>query len=127
MTKAICAAGATLMLCGFLTGAAAAQNASGQTPPKAEPTAPNDCIAEQADFKLRGKQPIFEIALENKCERRLKCQVFVYITSAKGAAQGSGTLRLAPAAKGAAAKKLWSMPVKMAGGTAQSSRECRVF
>ena len=129
MTKAICAAGATLLLCGILTGAALAQNATGQEPPKAaaEPTAPNDCIAEQADFKLRGKQPIFEIVLENKCERRLRCRVDVYVTSARGAAQGHGTLLLPPAAKGQSTSKRWSLPVKMTSGSAQSSRDCRVF
>jgi len=124
MTKAI---GAALILCGLLTGAALAQTATGQEPPKAEPTAPNDCVAEQADFKLRGKQPIFEIALANKCERRLKCKVSVYITGSKGPTQGQGSIVLAPKSKGAAAKGSYIVKTKENGGSAQSSRECRVF
>ena len=124
MTKAI---GAALILCGLLTGAALAQTATGQEPPKAEPTAPNDCVAEQADFKLRGKQPIFEIALANKCERRLKCKVSVYITGSKGPTQGQGSIVLAPKSKGAAAQGYYIVKTKENGGSAQSSRSCRVF
>ena len=132
MTKAIGAAGATLMLCGLLTGNALAQNApaTGQEPPpKAETgtTGQSQCIAQDSSWLRQGRGIGFTIELTNKCEQRLKCRVFAYVTSAKGAAQGSGTLLLAPAAKGQAATKRWSMPVKMAGGSAQSARECRVF
>ena len=74
------------------------------------------CIEENDTFELRGKQPALVIALENKCETRMKCRVFAYVTSAKGVAQGQGTLRLAPKSQGAAAKKSYVMRVKMTGG-----------
>ena len=46
----------------------------------------------------------------------------IYVT-----AQGHGTLLLPPAAKGQSTSKRWSLPVKMTSGSAQSSRDCRVF
>ena len=76
---------------------------------------------------MHGKQPVFEIALENKCERRMTCKVFVYINSAKGPVQGRGTIVLAEKSRGAAATKSFTMKAKMAGGSSQSTRECRVF
>ena len=122
-------AGAALMLCGCLS-AASAQNAAGQEPePKPEPgtTAQSACIAQDSTWVRQGRGIAFAIELTNKCELRLQCRVFAYVTSAKGAAQGHGTLRLAPKSKGAAATQRWSMKVKMSGGSAQSARECRVF
>jgi hypothetical protein len=130
MIKAKRATGAALILCGFLSTAAWAQNAPGQEPPPvADPgtTGQSNCISENDNFKRNGKQPVFEIELENKCEQRLKCQVFVYITSAKGPVQGRGTIVLAPKSKGAAAKGSYIIKTKMAGGSSQSARECRVF
>ena len=54
----------------------------------------------------------------NKCEQRLKCQIFVYIISAKGPVQGHATL-LAP--KSAARRpKSYVLKVKMLGGITQS-------
>jgi len=122
--------GFALALAGCCATAAAAQNApaSGQTPPPvadAGTTGQSNCIAENDSFKRRGQQPVLEIALENKCEQRITCKVFVYVTSAKGAAQGRGTLVLAPASRGAAAKKTFTLKVKMVGGSSQSARECR--
>ena len=122
-------AGAALMLCGCLT-AASAQNAAGQEPPPvAEPgtTGQSACIAENDSWIRQGRGIAFAIALTNKCEQRLQCRVFAYVTSAKGAVQGHGTLRLAPASKGQAATQRWSMKVKMSSGSSQSARECRVF
>ena len=55
------------------------------------------------------------------------CKVFVYITSAKGPAQGRGIIVLAPKSRGAAAKNSYTMKAKMNGGSSQSTRECRVF
>ena len=132
MTKAICAAGATLMLCGLLTGAALAQNApaSGQTPPpvaETGTTSQGDCLTDNGGFKRQGNSAVYTVELENKCEQRLKCRVYVNVSSAKGAAQGQATLILAPHSRGAAAKKSYVLKVKMLGGMAQSSRECRVF
>ena len=122
-------AGAALILCGCLT-AASAQNAAGQEPaPQAEPgtTAQSACISENDGWTRQGRGIVFSVELTNKCEQRLQCRVFAYVTSAKGAAQGHGTLRLAPKSKGQAAAQSWSMKVKMSGGSSQSARECRVF
>jgi hypothetical protein len=136
MTKAKRAVGAALILCGFLSTAAFAQNAPGQEqdkgqepPPVADPgtTGQSKCITENDDFKMNGKQSVFEIALENKCEQRLKCKVSVYITGSKGPIQGQGTIVLAPKSKGAAAKGSYVIKTKENGGSAQGSRQCRVF
>jgi hypothetical protein len=140
MTNAICAAGATLMLCGLLTGAALAQTAVGQrqdqgqnvgqqAPPVAEAgsTAQGDCLTDNGGFKRQGNSAVYTVELANKCEQRLKCRVYVNVSSAKGAAQGQATLILAPHSRGAAASKSYVLKVKMLGGMAQSSRECRVF
>jgi hypothetical protein len=76
---------------------------------------------------MAGKTPTFFIALENKCEQRLRCRVFAFIISAKGIAQGRGTIDLAPKSAGAAAKATYTMRAKMIGGNSQSTRECHVF
>jgi hypothetical protein len=116
-----------LILSGCLALAARAEDAPKAEPaPVAEPgtTAQSDCLTQNSG---EGRGIGFTIELTNKCEQRLRCRMFAYVTSAKGAALGRGTLVLAPAAKGGAATKHWSMPVKMSGGSAQSARECRVF
>jgi hypothetical protein len=58
---------------------------------------------------------------------RITRKVFAYITSAKGSAQGHGTIVLAPKSAGAAAKNSYTMVAKMNGGSSQSARECRVY
>ncbi len=126
-----CLAFAALIMGASFAGAAMAQNApdAGQEPPPvADPgtTGQTKCISENDHYKMNGKTPTFTIELENKCEQRLTCKVFVFVTSAKGMAQGRGTLVLAPKSAGAAAKKIYSMKVKMIGGSSQSTRECRV-
>ena len=121
------------LLAGFaliLGGCFAASAQTGQTPPATPDTSatpPAECIAENDTYIMRGKTPTFVIELENKCEQRMKCRVFAYVTSAKGAAQGQGTLRLAPKSHGAAAKKSYTMRVKMMGGSSQSTRECSAY
>lgn len=130
MTHAICRlAGAALILCGCFTGASAQNAASQESPPQADPgtSGQSACISENDGYKMSGKTPTFVIELENKCEQRLKCRVFVYITSAKGPTQGRGTIVLAPKSRGAAAKGSYTMKAKMMGGSSQSARECRVF
>jgi hypothetical protein len=136
MTKTLtwtCAV-AALLLCGCI--AASAQNApdaekdKGQEPPSkadAGTTLQLSCIGEEDGFKMNGKQPIFQIALENKCEQRMKCKVFVYITSAKGPVQGRGTIVLAPKSAGAAAKGIYTIKTKESGGSSLSTRECKVL
>jgi hypothetical protein len=134
MTNAArCLAVLALFMCGNFAGAASPQNAptpAQELPPVADAgtNAQANCIDESDNFKRRGKTPIFEIALENKCEQRMSCRVYAYVTTAKGPSQGRGTLVLAPKSHGAAAKKSFTMRVAMAGGgSSQSARECRVF
>ena len=120
-------AGVALML---FVAPAFAQNAPGQElPPMADPgtTAQTKCIEENDHYKMNGKQPMFVIELTNKCEQRITCKVFAYITSAKGTAQGRGIILLAPKSAGALAKNSHTMKAKMVGGSSQSTRECRVL
>ena len=126
------ALGAALILCGCFASAALAQNApaAGQEPPPkadAGTTSQLNCISDSGGFKRVGDAATYTIELANKCEERLKCRVYAYITSSKGPVQGHATMILAPKSKGAAAKKSYVMKVKMMGGMAQSSRECRVY
>jgi hypothetical protein len=85
------------------------------------------CIDENDAFKMSGRTPVFTIELANKCERRMACRVYAYVTSAKGVAQGRGSLVLAAKSHGAAAKNTFTMRVKMDGGNSQSTRECHVL
>jgi hypothetical protein len=120
-----------LILSGCLAAARAqtAPAARQEPPPVADPgtTGQSKCIEENDGFKMRGKQPIFMIELANKCEQRIKCKVFVYMTSAKGASQARGTIVLGARSSGTAAKKSFTMRTKMNGGSAQSARECRAL
>jgi hypothetical protein len=130
MTKARYVVAAALMLGGCF--AAAAQNApdAGQTPPKAEPppvadkgtTVQSKCIDENDGYIRRAGQPMFVIQLENKCEQRLTCKVYAYVTSAHGVSQGRGTIKLAAKSKG-----VFTMPAKAMGGNSQSDRQCRAY
>ena len=129
---AIKAVAAALMLCGIFAAAAPAQTppAAGQEPPPvadAGTTGQLKCISEDDHYVRLGKGVGFRIELTNQCEQRITCKVFVYITSAKGAAQGRGTIVLAPKSRGAAATNSYTMKAKMNGGSSQSTRECRVF
>jgi hypothetical protein len=125
-------AGVALILGGVFASAALAQNApaAGQEPPPvadAGTTSQLNCISDSGGFKRSGDSATYTVELENKCEQRLKCRVYVYITSSKGPVQGHATMILAPKSRGAAAKNSYVLKVKMLGGMAQSSRECRVF
>lgn len=94
--------------------------------PAAEP-APNDCVTDTTGFQMHGKSPAYVTTLENKCERRLRCRLDLYVTTAKGPTQGHTTLVLGPHAAGEAAKKSYVLRVKMMSGTAQGARECSAF
>jgi hypothetical protein len=120
-----------LILSGCLAAAQAqTAPAPGQEPPPAADsgaTAQGKCIEENDGFKMRGKQPIFVMELANKCEQRIKCKIFIYMTSAKGPSQARGTIVLGAKSSGAGAKKSFTMRSKMNGGSAQSARECRAL
>jgi hypothetical protein len=85
------------------------------------------CIEETGDYQTHGKAVAFVIRLSNKCDKRLKCTIDAYVVGAKGPSSGHATLILGAASSGAAAKQSYAMKVKMAGGTAQVSRQCREF
>jgi hypothetical protein len=85
------------------------------------------CIEETGDYETHGAAVTFVIGLSNKCDKRLKCTIDAYVVGAKGPASGHTIMILGAASSGAAAKQSYAMKVKMAGGTAQVSRQCRVF
>jgi hypothetical protein len=131
MTKITSFAAAALLLAGCF--AALAQNDPGQTLPKAEPapvakgTTPQlNCVEEDNKHMGEGHHLFFRIAMTNKCEQRLKCQIFVAAYSSKGASIGRTTLVLAAKSKGAP-PQTFDFKVKGPGGMTSSSRECRVF
>ncbi len=109
---------AAALCCGLATAAAA------QDPPKSAETAAKDCVSQDGDFRMHGKSPAYVVTLTNSCERRQRCRVNLYVTTAFGPAQGQATLILAPRAAGAAAKKTYALRVKALGGMAQGSRQC---
>jgi hypothetical protein len=85
------------------------------------------CIDETGDYQTHGSAVTFIIGLSNKCDKRLKCTIDAYVVGAKGPSSGHTILILGATSSGAAAKQSYAMKVKMAGGTAQVSRQCRVF
>jgi len=106
----------------FAAGAALADNAAPK--PAATPEKKN-CIADAGGFKTEGRRHFYEVALENKCEQRVKCTVYISVSTARGDARGHRTLLLAGKAAGKRAKKSYRLPVKEAGGMAQVSRDCK--
>jgi hypothetical protein len=95
--------------------------------PDAGTTGQAACIDETGDYETHGTMVTFVIGLANKCDKRLKCAIFANVTGAKGSSMGHTTIILGAKSSGAAAKKSYAMKVKAAGGTAQVSRDCRVF
>lgn len=85
------------------------------------------CIDETGDYETQGTTITYVIGLANKCDKRFKCKIFANVTGAKGSSLGQTTMILGARSSGAAAKKTYAMKVKAAAGTAQVSRECRVF
>ena len=88
---------------------------------------PQSCLAETGDYVTHGNSVTYVIGLENKCDKRMKCTIDAYVVGAKGPASGHTTMILGAASSGAAAKKSYPMKVKAAGGTAQVSRDCKMF
>jgi len=124
-------AGTALILGGVFASAALAQSppAAGQKPPVPDEgtTQQESCISDGGGFKMIGDTPTYTIELTNKCEQRLKCQIFVYVISAKGPVQGHSTLTLPGNTRGKPVKESYVLKVKMLGGMAQSTRECKAM
>lgn len=102
-----------------------AEQQAEQKPAEQKPEEKPKCITSQTDFKQAGSQPIFEIALENSCDMRLKCTIDVSVMGSKGIAQGHTTLTLGAAAKGQSTRKVYVLKVKSLGGMASMSHECK--
>ncbi len=68
-----------------------------------------------------------QIKLTNKCEQRLKCEVFSAAFGAQGLQKGHNVMILAPKSRGAAATKTYQYKIKEGGGMLTTSRYCRVF
>jgi hypothetical protein len=99
-------------------------------PPAAAPGAPTDlqsCLDETGDYVTHGSSVTYVIGITNTCDKRLKCTIDAYVVGARGPASGHTTMILGAQSSGAAAKKTYAMRVKSAGGTAQVSRDCKVF
>ena len=124
---------AALILCAGFAAAASAEDKAAPADGKPTPSAAagaaaqSACIEETGDYETHGKIVTFVIGLENTCEKPMKCEVFAYVVGAKGPSSGHATMLLGAKSSGAAAKKSYAMKVKMAGGTAQVSRQCRVL
>ncbi len=106
----------------FAAGPALADSAA----PKPAAAPEKNCIADAGGFKTEGRRHFYEVALENKCEQRVKCIVYISVSTARGDARGHRTLLLAGKAAGERAKKSYRLSVKEAGGMAQVSRECKM-
>ena|SRR5579862_5564546 len=113
------------LLAAALVLAASASFARADDPSKDDAMPKSECIGMNTDFKSEGKRITYVVEMENKCEKNLRCQIYVNIMNAKGSTRGHGTLVLASKDKGVAAKKSYSLPVKEAGGMIQVSRECK--
>jgi len=108
-----------LVVCAVFAGCASAADAP-VTPVKGVAA----CIAQDGDFHSKGKVNTYVFTITNTCEKRLKCTVDAYVTTAKGPDSGHGTLIVGPKSQGAAAKRSFTMRVKAPGGTAQVSHSC---
>jgi hypothetical protein len=118
---------AALILCGSYA-CANAQNAPA-APPNADPgiTAQFNCIDE--DNKAIGTYGHWQyrVELKNKCEQRLRCQVYGAAFGAQGLQKGHAVMILAAKSRGAEAAKVFQFRIKEVGGMTTVSRHCRVF
>lgn len=105
----------------------ATDDETGQTPPAAVPAAQKECIKEESGYREEGGRFAYVTTLTNACETRVSCTIHASVMQAKGAFSGHKTLVLAPSSKGDAARKSYALKVAMAGGIAQSSRQCKVL
>ena len=127
---------AALLLCGCFAAAAQNAPAAGQEPPAAaEPPPVADkgttsqwvCIDETTKYTGAGKHMFYRIEMTNKCEQRLKCDVYAYLVSGKGPSHGHTRLIFGPKSSGAAATKVFEVKIKSMGGLGTTTRECRAF
>jgi hypothetical protein len=99
-------------------------------PPTAAQSLPvdlQDCLQETGDYITRGKTVFYVIGIANACKARLRCEIFADVTGARGSSSGHTVMVLGPAGSGEAARKIYNMRVRAAGGLAQVSRECKAL
>lgn len=103
--------------------------ATAEPPPKPDPgtTSQLGCIGSSSETKGEHNNYTYVTTLENKCEERIICRLFVHAVHAKGSTLGRATLILGRKSEGAAAKKSYAMKVPTPGGMTLSTRECRVY
>lgn len=97
---------------------------SGQTPPPEpapQPATAKECISDRADFKDVNGQAVFVVELKNACDKRIRCVVDAYVTTAKGPTSGHATLTIDGKA---GAAKSYSMKIGQSSGMANMSRVC---
>ena len=85
-----------------------------------------NCVDENNHEVGRAMRSVYRIELSNKCEQRLKCEIFAYAITGKGPSKGRATLVLAPKSQGAA-PQFYDFKIKGTGGMTTTSRECRVI
>jgi hypothetical protein len=104
-------------------GAASAQDQkdSGQTPPKEEVK----CVTSETSFKKKGNDIVLQVELTNVCEKRHRCTINAYTTSAYGARQGEKTVTLAAKSKGDKAKGALEIKVRSSNGGTMSAFNCK--
>jgi hypothetical protein len=95
----------------------------GQVPPVDAPRPPtaNECIGDRADFKDTRGQALFVIELTNACDKRIRCVIDAYVTTAKGPTSGHAVLTV-PGKAGA--MKSHAMKIGQSSGMANTSRAC---
>jgi hypothetical protein len=110
-------------------GGQPADAATAEPPPKPErgTTSQLACIGSSSETKGDHGSYAYVTTLENKCEERIICRLFVHAVHAKGSTLGRTTLTLGRKSEGAAAKKSYAMKVPTPGGMTMSTRECRVY
>lgn len=113
------------LLAAALALAAFASLARAEDAPKDDGAPKSECIGSESGFKTEGKRIFYEVALENKCEKKLRCQVFINVMNSRGSVNGHGILVLAGSDKGEAAKKSYRLTTREASGMIQVSRECK--
>jgi len=114
------------LLAAALALAALTSLARADDPPKEDAAPKDECIGTESGFKTEGKRIFYEVALENKCEKKVRCQVFINIMNSHGSVSGHRTLVLAAKADGEGAKKSYRLATREASGIIQVSPECKL-
>jgi hypothetical protein len=116
------------LILGFATLAQAqTAPATGQEPPAKAEEAKAACITDTSGFKMHGKTPVYEMTLQNTCAQRIKCRVYLNVTTARDQVRGEATLVLDGRKQGAPPTKSYALKVRMLSGMAQGARGCRVL